>query len=555
VELSQELLNASLSVDKEALHELIKKVISGEWHLYLPQFQRDFEWDEEDIRNFFDSIIRNLPVGSIILWKPIWKIENDPFAIPIIDASRTSFHGESFYILDGQQRLTSLLLLYTGWKIIRAGDEISRNTISYMPTQNKLIIGGRGGIDLSNLFKGYLDGKFDNVVKPYPNYKETLETVVRRIVDYKIPIYTIKTLTESDSVLGEMADAFIRINKAGVRIGTVELMLSFLAGTMGGEFSKEIRKLYEGVKDFNLDLNVLIRFILSNFGIKQTVFSNVDQFKSSVKNIKFDEDTLHNSGNSIKLVREFLREEFGLDDCKIVPSKVSLIPIAKYFYEKQLASFDDLSNEDRKNIANWFVIVNMRGHYSTSTNSKLQRDLEIIEKSTHNFPYDQLMTNMGERSKIKETDIEKGNNVNVLKKQGLQYLFLLYILLIRENVEDLDGCLLRDKKYSDLDKHHIFPREIFSRYDVAPDDPDERETFISGLGNITFVSRLLHERLPKEMPGAEPSQYLLEFHTLQRHFIPAQKELWKIEKFEEFKRERIKEIYNATKKHFPQIVE
>jgi len=47
-------------------------------------------------------------------------------------------------------------------------------------------------------------------------------------------------------------------------------MLSFLAGMVGGEFSKEIRKLHEGVKDFNLDLNVLIRFILSNFGIKNS---------------------------------------------------------------------------------------------------------------------------------------------------------------------------------------------------------------------------------------------------------------------------------------------
>jgi hypothetical protein len=197
----------------------------------------------------------------------------------------------------------------------------------------------------------------------------------------------------------------------------------------------------------------------------------------------------------------------------------------------------------------------MKGHYSTSTNSKLQRDLEVIERNPQNFPYDLLMNNVGERRKIRETDIEKGNSVNVLKRQGLQYLFLLYVLLIRENVEDLDGSLLRAKKYSDLDKHHIFPREIFNRYDIAPDDLDERETFMSGLGNITFISKSQHERLPKEIPDAEPSQYLPKFPTLQRHFIPAQKELWKLEKFEEFKQERIKEMYNVTKKHFPQIVE
>lgn len=553
--MSQELLNVSLSVDKEEMRELIKKITSGEWRLYLPQFQRDFEWDEDDIRYFIDSIIRNLPVGSIILWKPLRKIEDDPFAVPLIDTNKESFHGESYYILDGQQRLTSLLLLYAGWKITRIGSEISRNTISYVPTQNKLIIGERGGINLSNLVRGYLDGKFDGVVGSYPSYKELLEKVVRRIIEYKIPIYTIKTLTESNDVLSEMAEAFVRINKAGVRIGTVELMLSFLAGTVGGEFGKGIRKIHEGIRDFNLDLNILIRFILSNFGIKQTVFSNVDQFGSSVKNVNFDEDVLCRSEKSIKLLRELLRNEFGLDDCRVIPSRVSLIPIAKYFFEKQLTSIEDLNDEDKLAIANWFIIVNMKGHYSTSTNSRLEKDLEVIKKNPQKFPYDQLMNNVGEKHKIKESDIEKGNSVNVLKKQGSPYLFLLYVLLIKENAEDLDGGLLRAKKYSDLHRHHIFPRDLFNKSDMAPDDPDEREIYISGLGNITFLGSSLHERIPKESPEAEPSQYLPKFPTLQKHFIPFREELWRLEKFDEFKEERVKEIYKAAKKHFPQIVE
>jgi hypothetical protein len=71
--------------------------------------------------------------------------------------------------------LASLLLLYAGWKITRAGDEISRNVISYMPTQNKLIIGERGGVNLLNLLKEYLDDKFDSVIKSYPGYREILE--------------------------------------------------------------------------------------------------------------------------------------------------------------------------------------------------------------------------------------------------------------------------------------------------------------------------------------------------------------------------------------------
>ncbi|HDO20888.1 MAG TPA: DUF262 domain-containing protein, partial [Candidatus Bathyarchaeota archaeon] len=65
---------------------------------------------------FLDSIRRNLPVGSIILWKPKRKIEEDPFAIPLIDI-KPKASMESYYVLDGQRRLT--FLLYNGWKISR----------------------------------------------------------------------------------------------------------------------------------------------------------------------------------------------------------------------------------------------------------------------------------------------------------------------------------------------------------------------------------------------------------------------------------------------------
>ena len=553
--MSQNLLNISLSVDKEELRELIKKVIEGEWRLYLPQFQRDFEWDEEDIRYFFDSIIRNLPVGSIILWKPSRRIEEDPFAVPLIDLDIAEQTGESYYLLDGQQRLTSLLLLYNNWSIYRMKTKISRSIISYVPTQNKLILGKKGGVNLSELFRGYLDGRFDKVVANYPAYKNTLEKITRRIIEYKIPIYTIKTLSEDDNVVTEMADAFVRINKAGVRIGTVELMLSFLAGVVSGDFSKQIRSIHRELENRDLDLNTLIRFILSNFGVKQTVFSNVKRFRSNVEKIKFSGEILERSKKAIKFTMDFLHEELGLSTCKIIPSKVSIIPIAKYFYQQQIFTSDNLSENERKDIINWFMIVNMKGYYSSSTNSKLEKDLKIIADSSGAFPYTNLLDNIGERYKIRKADIEKGDGVNVLKKQGLQYLFLLYILLIKERAEDLDGSLLITKKYSDLHRHHIFPKEIFSETDIAPDDPDEKEVYISSLGNITFISGTLHEEIPKNLPDAEPINYLPRYPALQKHFIPPEKELWRLENFERFKQARIELIYNVARKHFREIIE
>ena len=50
-------------------------------------------------------------------------------------------------------------------------------------------------------------------------------------------------------------------------------------------------------------------------------------------------------------------------------------------------------------------------------------------------------------------------------------------------------------------------------------------------------------------------RYLPRYPPLLKHFIPADRELWRIENFEEFKRRRVELMYQALKKHFPEITE
>ena len=555
--MSRPVLNISLDVRKLELRELIEEVMRGELCLYLPQFQRDFDWTDDKVRLLFDSIIRNLPVGSIILWGPPWDIREDQFAIPLIDLNSDSAErcSKSYYVLDGQQRLTSLLLLYNGWAIYRDGRRITRSVISLVPAQGKLIIGRRGGVDLSELVKAYIDGRFMDVASNYPSYAEFLRSVVRRIIYYSVPIYVIETRGGDGNIIAEMADAFVRINKAGMQIGTVELMLSFLSGMISGELSKKVREMHRELKDRGVDLHVIIRFILSNLGIEQTVLSNVNRFRARIKDIVFDKDMLDRSQKAMRLVMEFLRSELGLSTCRIIPSKVSLIPIAKYFYHQGITELGSLSSDERGRIVNWFILVNMKKHYSSSTNSKLERDLRVIMESKGAFPYTKLLANLGGKVKIGKHDVERGNTVNVLRRQGLHYLFLLYILLVKEKAEDLDGKLLATKEFSKLDKHHIFPKEVLEESGVLPDDPEERDVYVNGLGNITFITHELHEEIPKDPEEAEPIKYLPHYPPLLKHFIPADRELWRIENFEEFKRRRVELMYQALKKHFPEITE
>jgi len=553
----------TIDVDKKSIQELITEVNSGKF--LLPSFQRQYVWDENDIRDLIDSIINNYPIGTIILWKPsnISIAEIDPFSKPLIDIN-TKKPNEVLYVIDGQQRLTSLLLLFNNWIIKRDSEEIKCEIpISYNPTNKKFYKSKTRGIDLSKLVKAFCLDDIDTLTDlaksiPKPALEE-MKNKIKNILNYRVPIYIMKTSDENEETFKSMAEAFIRVNKYGVRIGNLELMLSFLAGAISGDLKKRIRDLYEDLYEkFEIDLQPVIRFAFSNFGLKQTQISKVEQFKRNITKISGYEleeskQIFDRCDKSMRLTLNILKKELGITNSRLLPSQTPLIPIATYFYKRNIDSLDDLDPSDIRNIINWFVLVSFTGYYSSQTDTKLDRDIEVI-KEKNVFPINELIENMKTRkSKIKITnnDVKRGLNLNVLRLQGRSHLFLLYIILTKKEADDWNGMLINKRKLLELARHHIFPKE-FLEQNLNPEDPELKETLINNLANITFI----HKDINSEIEDKSPSEYLPDFiESAKKHFIPTDQNLWKIEQYTTFLEYRINEIYSKGKELFSEIFE
>jgi uncharacterized protein with ParB-like and HNH nuclease domain len=93
------------------LDELLSK------NYQIPTFQREVVWDKENVKKLWDSIYKFYPLGSILIWKTELKLQNHRaiggHEITDPDFSRTEYQ----YILDGQQRTTSLLTSLFGGTI------------------------------------------------------------------------------------------------------------------------------------------------------------------------------------------------------------------------------------------------------------------------------------------------------------------------------------------------------------------------------------------------------------------------------------------------------
>ena len=83
----------------------------GRGRIRIPSFQRGFVWDTEQVLLFIDSIYKNFPFGSILLWRtrnPLRSERNlGPYRLPDNDPEYPID-----YVLDGQQRLTSIFGIF-----------------------------------------------------------------------------------------------------------------------------------------------------------------------------------------------------------------------------------------------------------------------------------------------------------------------------------------------------------------------------------------------------------------------------------------------------------
>jgi Protein of unknown function DUF262 len=92
-----------------AVSDLISWTSSGD--LRLPEIQRRYVWTAIRVRDFFDSLYRQYPSGTILVWDTQLDIETknlavSPNASPKLTGKRI--------LLDGQQRITSLTAVIKG---------------------------------------------------------------------------------------------------------------------------------------------------------------------------------------------------------------------------------------------------------------------------------------------------------------------------------------------------------------------------------------------------------------------------------------------------------
>jgi uncharacterized protein with ParB-like and HNH nuclease domain len=231
----------SVSVDRVIqteeipLGNFVHRLMNGEF--LIPSFQREFIWHPEDIIKLWDSIYRFYPIGSILYWTTHIRLHIHRKLGGVIlfhNDQDMQTRKEWVYILDGQQRATSLLVSLFGAKTkVTTGNSFDYS-IYFDATTSSFFFGNDFNrrkrqvqeaflIRIGDVMNGY--SAFDPQIEKEPGYSQTiadnLHQLSRVISDYPMSFIH---LTGFD--IPAVREIFERINVEGKDLSSTDLMIA-----------------------------------------------------------------------------------------------------------------------------------------------------------------------------------------------------------------------------------------------------------------------------------------------------------------------------------------
>ncbi|MBE9227259.1 DUF262 domain-containing protein [Phormidium sp. LEGE 05292] len=117
---------STFDITKYPLLDILKEIKIG--RIQLPDFQRDWVWDDAHVRRLLASISLAYPIGAVMmLQQGNQRVQFKPR--PIDGVNTPEYKAPNLLILDGQQRLTTLFMVLLSQQPVSIEDQKSQNLI------------------------------------------------------------------------------------------------------------------------------------------------------------------------------------------------------------------------------------------------------------------------------------------------------------------------------------------------------------------------------------------------------------------------------------------
>jgi hypothetical protein len=533
----------------------LRKIVSflnnpdEEGGFWLPNIQRPFVWSEEQICRLFDSILRQYPISTLLIWKTDSKIRRRKF----IDNFREEYRHRlgQFYVpvdskkkclvLDGQQRLQSLYIglkgSYDGRELafdILSGDLAAPDDIKYkfaflesgqicFPWVNfkDIVFSPRTSLVLAQELmasagRGLTQGEQNKIAEHVALVFHTFRDDDGLAYQELDSLENAQLYTDDDVV-----EVFIRANSGGTKLGKSDLLFSLLSSTWDNA-DDEMGELLDSLNrhGFEFSRDFILKTCLTLLG--QGARYEVEKFrKAQVRDqIESQWDAI---GAAVQDVLDFVRGKTFIRTDKAIPSYLALIPLVyvRYRYPSAWRAAREVD---------LFLLRSLLAGAFSGTPDQLIDDLVQRIDQLGGFDCNELfgvIRTQGRSLEITEDRLwEMG--------YGSDTIHLLFNLWYRS----FNYTPSYDNNLPQVD--HIFPQSLLRKVKTANPSTGKMNIMKYREGDRNQLANCMLLTAQENGGGgksATPPE--LWFHGkpdsyLDMHLIPKDPDLWRLENFEGF---------------------
>ncbi len=495
-----------LKVEPQSFGSIMTAMAQGSYR--VPRFQRMFVWERSCIQHLLDSMYREYPIGTIFLWKAPPQYNHMLRSVDYLNQPPIE-NGQSYtFILDGQQRLTSLYVTVNGLTIggeqyrkivVDLANEETDKHFQYREPDNRRWIAIRDLLK-ENMFEIY---------DPLPaEYRQRFQDVRQRLITYPFSVVSVSSMDLDDAI-----EIFERINQQSKRLTRYDLIA---ASVLTDSFDLRERS----QKD-------IIKPLANSFGVIQE--TNVPQALALNTRGRTEHTTQmgltseevqavwERTVECLKLAVDFLQANLGVKRADFIPYSAMVPVLAYYFFYGN--TNDVRSSAHRDQLEKWFWRTAFAERYSGASQTRMSEDAEQIRKLIDDdteFDFDSMPVPLDERALIQASMRSTTSAI----RNGFLCLLNLNRPLHFANKSEIHIQGEHFSKFTRAERHHIFPIAFLQEQNVP-------HRMVHSIPNFCFIPTELNQSISNE----RPSEYFRKFYDLHgdsgdfekimsTHFIP-----------------------------------
>jgi len=516
----------------------------------IPTFQREVVWEKENVKKLWDSIYKFYPLGSILVWKTDIKLQNHRQigGHKILD---NNFNPTEFqYLLDGQQRTTSLLTSLYGGTI--AGKD------GFDPTLYiDLTIGSENDVDDDSYKNRFLywdeiddkNGTFKRNIGRKKKYdeglivklldiKQNFETIQQRIVNHPevnqqynhrywvelrriqqvLNNYRLSFIELKGIKVAEVCQIFERINQAGKPLDIFDIVVAktfrpasnensgFYLRDLIDEFRETNNSNFLKINDFDYlqIIAILIRENIENSGIRNITPRYLNDIKTEqIETVWAD------AKNAILKTFDFFENTLNIKGPQLIPYRYFYLTIANYFYKN--------TNPNYNLLKKYFWFNSMHKNDLLSNTTDINNHIEFLNKEKNNESY------QFDRFLIDKNDLRNASYSS--KGRYSRAILSLYSSKRPKDWQFKDRDVVTNNIFISTERpnlHHIFPLNFIEN------NQGVNRLNKDSLMNIAYLTQLTNLQISDK----SPLEYLKDYDdenfkkVLQTHLIPLEILQW-----------------------------